>query len=356
MTENEQLDNFTIKEHTLSNQDEIKDFKNDLISYVHQIENRLKNLIENKILKIDQITTKLNEKYIQLTEKNNVLSDLISKINYEESNINKYEDYKKNTEYKLASMNVKINNNEKTLNETNIKLDQIMIEQFTIPNLLGPNCKYKKTNDLLYWLNSNLNNVQKQANDMQIEINKLKTKKDDQFPDINSLFQSSIKNSNIYTDKRIKDIESSNADFLKTVDEKIMEVRIDNCKETMKLQENSNNLLKEIESIGDFKKEIANTIDEKIGDYKTQFELSNEKYEESRQEFKEIKLRFGKMVKFLKDIKFKRALNEFVNPPVTKLNENSQQTKKQFVDKKIVRRLTQFLILILMFLHVDFFF
>ena len=108
MFENEELDYFIFKEHFFNNQHEIKEFKNDLISYIHHIENKLKNLLE---LKIEQI----NEKYNQLTEKNSVLSNLINKINYDESNTNKYEDYKKNTEYKLTSMNVKITTTKKLL-------------------------------------------------------------------------------------------------------------------------------------------------------------------------------------------------------------------------------------------------
>ena len=177
MKENGQIDNLLNKDYTLNNQSEIKDFKNDIIFHIHLIENNLKNLLENKMLKIDQISSVLNEKYVKLNEKNKVLSDLVSKINYTESNMEKYEDYKKNTEYKLTSLNVKLSDNEKHLNETNIKLDKIMIDQFTIPNLLGPNCKYTKTNDFLYWLNSDLNVTKKQLSEMQLEIEKLKKKK-----------------------------------------------------------------------------------------------------------------------------------------------------------------------------------
>jgi hypothetical protein len=340
MKENEQNDNLLNKDYTLNNQNEIKDFKNDIIFHMHLIENNLKNLVENKILKMEQLSSVLNEKYIKLNEKNKALSDLVSTIKYTESNMEKFEDYKKNTEYKLTSINVKLNNNEKNLNETNIKLDKIMIDQFTIPNLLGPNCKYTKTNDFLYWLNSDLNITKKQISEMKNEIEKLKKKQDDSVPDINQLFQSSVKSSNIYTDKRFKDIEALNDNLIKNLNEKVMEVRIENCKETMKLQENSNNLLREIENLDNYKKEISELIEEKIGDYKTEFEINNAKYEESREEFKEIKLRFGKMVDFLKDIKFKRALNEFVNPPAAKQND-SPLFKKQFVNKKYIRTLTQ---------------
>ena len=181
MTENEQNDNLLNKDYTLNNQNEIKDFKNDIIFHMHLIENNLKNLVENKILKMEQLSSVLNEKYIKLNEKNKALSDLVSTIKYTESNMEKFEDYKKNTEYKLTTINVKLNNNEKNLNETNIKLDKIMIDHFTIPNLLGPNCKYTKTNDFLYWLNSDLNITKKQISEMKNEIEKLKKKKMIQF-------------------------------------------------------------------------------------------------------------------------------------------------------------------------------
>ena len=308
-------------------------FKNDLIEYIKKIEKNLKNSLSSTTEKIYDISSNLDEKFLSIDEKTKLLTDLISETKFDISKFNEFEKFKKLTEDKIISFDIRIQNNQKNISQTNLKYDQLFIKEFQCPNLLGKNQKYETVKDFIYWINSQTEELKSKTNKISNTITVLQTQRENSMSDISKLLESTVKQCNIYTEKRIKQIEKVNEEFLKKYNEKIMDVKMLNCKEAIELQNKTNELIEKIDDYNELKKNVFNKIDEGEEKYKLENEITLQRFDEIWEEFKEIKSKFGKLADFIKDIKFKKNLNEFVNPV-------NKQIKKQFVNKKIIRTLT----------------
>ncbi len=308
-------------------------FKNDLLEYVKIIETNLKNSLSLTTEKIYNISSNFDEKISSINEKTKLLSNLISETKFDISKFNEYEKFKKSTEDKIISFELRIQNNQKNISETNLKYDQLFINNFQCPNLLGKNQKYETVKDFIYWINSQTEEIKTKTNKISNSVSVLQLQKQNLMSDINKLLESTVKQCNIYTEKRIKQMEKVNEEFLKKYNEKIMDVKMLNCKEAIELQNKTNELIEKIEDYNELKKNVFDMINEGEEKYKLENEILVQRFDEIWDEFKEIKIKFGKLADFIKDIKFKKNLNEFVNPV-------NKQVKKQFVNKKIIRTLT----------------
>jgi hypothetical protein len=308
-------------------------FKNDLLEYVKIIEKNLKNSLSSTTEKIYNISSNFDEKISSINEKTKLLSNLISETKFDITKFNELEKFKKSTEDKIISFDIRIQNNQKNISETNLKYDQLFISNFQCPNLLGKNQKYETVKDFIYWINSQTEEIKIKTNKLSNSISVLQSQKEKSMSDISKLLESTVKQCNLYTEKRIKQMEKVNEEFLKKYNEKIMDVKMLNCKEAIELQNKTNELVEKIEDYNELKNNVFNMINEGEEKYKLENEILVQRFDEIWDEFKEIKIKFGKLADFIKDIKFKKNLNEFVNPV-------NKQVKKQFVNKKIIRTLT----------------
>jgi chromosome segregation ATPase len=101
-------------------------FKNDLLEYVKIIETNLKNSLSLTTEKIYNISSNFDEKISSINEKTKLLSNLISETKFDITKFNELEKFKKSTEDKIISFDIRIQNNQKNISETNLKYDELL--------------------------------------------------------------------------------------------------------------------------------------------------------------------------------------------------------------------------------------
>ena len=237
-------------------------FKNDLLEYVKIIEKNLKNSLSSTTEKIYNISSNFDEKISSINEKTKLLSNLISETKFDITKFNELEKFKKSTEDKIISFDIRIQNNQKNISETNLKYDELFISNFQCPNLLGKNQKYETVKDFIYWINSQTEEIKIKTNKLSNSISVLQSQKEKSMSDISKLLESTVKQCNLYTEKRIKQMEKVNEEFLKKYNEKIMDVKMLNCKEAIELQNKTNELVEKIEDYNELKNNVFNMINE----------------------------------------------------------------------------------------------
>ena len=232
------------------------------------------------LLKVYNILNKkINSSLLDLQEKfeeeiNNVLDAL-------EENSKKYENMTENLytfKYKmdkveelslfqkkandlLTTHEIKLSNNEKEINNVNVKFSKIVEKNLTIPAFIGEHCKYK---NLREYLNNNIKemgslNLFKSKTEIDLKTYKEKI---EQSLETFSYQLKTIENKNsIFSRDLKKEIDEKIENNLNLINQKIQDVRVDNIKAAKELNLNSENLKKQTEETFKFRDDLKQSFE-----------------------------------------------------------------------------------------------
>ena len=294
--------------------DNLQKFRDDILIHNRIIQTHIENLITTLNEKLISFTTDTNSKINKITEKTTFLSDLISKTSYKLNKIDELMTFKKKSEDQLLSHEIKLTNTSNDLNNAIFKYDKIYIENLKVPGYIGSSlAPYKNMSEYVLNAIQNVTNLTNEKNVMKRTLNEYKIRQENMTREINTIISTSIQRCNDYTDNSKNLIEKKIELLKENIDENIMKVRMDNVKESMNLKEKSEKLISEWEIVMKIKEEIEKKLNEHLFIYKTDANEAFKKYEEMRKEFKHIKKRFGYLVEFIKDIRFRKNLDLITN-------------------------------------------
>ena len=302
--ENNILINNKIKIDLAKVQDELlitfKKLKTEMENH-YQEEKQYKEEFENQIL------TKFNN----IEAINKALSESIISINVKLDKFNELDLFKKKAESQLITHEIRINNTILDLNESKFKYDKIFIDNLTVPGIIGPQAQYKTLRDYLIFNIQNSSSLTSSRDQMKRDLKEIKGKIENINKEIITIINSAEQRCNMYCDNKFNLVENDFKLEDKIIVEKIMDVRMENVKEAIALEKKTKEMESEWEKIIGIKKEI----DKKLGDhllvYKTDAQTAINKYNDGRKDFNKIKRRFETMFEFIKDIRFRKNLENF---------------------------------------------
>ena len=246
----------------------------------------------------------LKEEIKKVIDKNNYFSDQILNIKLQNEKIEDYETFKKKTESQLITHEIHLNETMKDLSNAKFKYDRIFLENLTVPGYIGQASQYKNVGEFLNYVISEISSLNSEKLQMKNDIKELKKKAENNIKDVISINNTTYKRCNEYTDKRDLILEDKFKNELKLINEKIMDLRIDNVKSAMNLEKKTGEFINEFDKILNLKNEVEEKVSSNINLFKKDAEIAIKRYNDMKIEFNKIKSRFGDIVDFIKDIRF----------------------------------------------------
>ena len=299
-------------------------FQNDILKDIKILESTM----NNKISQINQtIVAKINEhdsKISKLTENINELLSIYTSRKHDNENIEELLKMRRTINDSLLDCKTQINLVNRCVNNAISKYDTIIIDNLSLPGIVGINCKFKNFREYLEFIHSEL-----KANNLFKEQQLLNTKK------YKEKLENLIKKEEIelreVTNKTNKICNAKFEQYEKLLEEKfnytqevIQSTRVDNSKYAMSLIEKTEELQIHYDKLKGIKNEIYEEYEKELEKFRKEVEKNTKIFSINQNDFKLIKQRFTQLSEFIKDVRFQKNIKNF-----SKMAKNIDFTKKQ---------------------------
>ena len=288
------------------NDEELNLFRDDILQYFKENFQEYSKKLHLYITKINKIEKNF-EQYTSNLNKN--YTNIINSQAYMNSKLDKFKDYESfynQTNDKLISHEIRLNNIREDFSKAVQKYDKIYLDNLELPGYIGRCAKYKNCqiffNDIIKEINSLTQFKEKNIIDLKSYKDKLETiiKTFNILVDNNN--KSQIKYINTLNQKNISDCQNM-VDILR---ENIRELKVENAKYSIDLISKSEELSKKWDKIEEIKKELLFEFEFKSQEYKKNSENILNRFNDLKYEYKNIREKFFELAEFIKDIRFKK--------------------------------------------------
>ena len=320
-----------IKENEL-NEIQLTDFqifKNEVVKHIQQLEDKINQKILEKAILTENNFNDLSEKVNSLIEKSNNLSDLFSNIKFRQEKIIEIESFKKKAESQLLSHDIQLNEAIKDISNLRFKYDKIFIDNLTLPGFIGPTSQYKNMSQFINYLIQELSSINYTKEQNKREMKEIKQKSENTIKEVLTIVKNSQNICNSYSDTKNNILQEKMESEIKLLNEKLMDLRIENVKSAMNLEKKTSEFVNEFDKILNLKNEVENKVKDNINLFKKDADVAIKRYNDMKIEFNKIKSRFGDIVDFIKDIRFGKNLNNIVKKEEIKQLTNKLSFKRK---------------------------
>ncbi len=314
--------------------------KNDMMFFQNEVLRDIKKL-DNKF------NTKLDEKNSQLIEKISIIEQKISLITNQitelfnsiaigknnEDKIAKFMSFKLKAEESIFINKAKIQTLEKDLNYSIYKYDNMLNNNLFLPGLIGNSCKFPTLRDFIDYSNKTIKELLSFKEKEIVDLKLYKTKMENLIQHFQITIETVQNKFNEHINKKITELENKINEKIKILDDRINGLRIENGKYAKNLIEQTTNVKIEWEKLEQFEKKINEKLKDEILKFDNKSDNIKKLFNENNNEFKLIKQKFTKLSEFIKDVRFRKNLNQ--NVAMKEFKEMSNQidfTKKQKLD------------------------
>ncbi len=331
-----------IKEVNEKDENELKEiqltdfqvFKNEMFKHLQILEDKINQKISEKAISTENNFTELSEKVNSLIEKSNNLSDLFSNIKFRQEKIFELEAFKKKSESQLLTHDIQLNEAIKDISNLRFKYDKIFIDNLTLPGFIGATAQYKNLSQFLSYLIQELSSINYTKEQTKREMKEIKQKSENTIKEVTTLVNNSQTICNSYSDTKNNILEEKIQSEIKLLNEKLMDLRIENVKSSMNLEKKTNELMNEWEKIINIKAEIEDKLNNNINYFKKDVDTAVKRYNDIINEFYKLKTKIGNQ----RDINQKKRptvqiRSDQINAFKKKLNLNSKGNKIVDVEK-----------------------
>ena len=303
------------------NKNDLMIIQNDLLGDIKEVKTQLNEKIKILTQTIEEknagFAKKLNileksyDKLLQQTQsKNNGENSGAIDINSKLSKINNTirEDYIK--------LEKKINEIDKNLKDTTYKYDREIADNFMIPGLIGPKCKFASLRGLIEYTYKQSNDALKLKEQQVIELKIFREKFDNTiYKNKNELEQFENKiNRNI--DIKLKELEKTFSERINITEERINTMRMENGKYTFDLTAKLNEVLDKSEKMDNILKEFFENSNKTFDNFKNIIKETGDKLNEFHE----------KLNTFKKDL---NSINKNVEINKSNINKNNSYLKSK---------------------------
>ena len=280
--------------------------------------------MNNKFVDIEKKMQTINDKIAEVSNSVNILSIKITKIEENATNISKIKD-------QLTSQEIRLNNTTKDLGEACYKYDKMYLDNLILPGHIGDCCKFKNLREFLDYSVNQFGQFDLYKEKNTVDLKTYKERIEILIGKFNKQFENFNKASYDYTNLKIAEVKEYIKEIAMTINAKFPEIQIKNSNYFMDAKKEINNLMKERDDLKSFKNEIVTMLDanyKKVTD--SNVETSN-KIGEYKTEFAKIKRNFLDIAEFIKDVRFKKNINNeaISSNQLKKLALNLTKEKKE---------------------------
>ncbi len=307
--------------------EDLNKFKEEILSLIS--ENNKK--IEEKIEIYKSEITKQEKEYDAITKRiNSQYSEILSsqaQINTKFDELKGYNAFVAKTTDQITTHEIRISTIKMDLNKAIEKYDKIYLENFVVPGVIGNYCKYKNCKD---FIEDTLNQFSKLNSFKErniLDLKSYKEKLEGIIKTFHIMIDNSAKANMQYSNEIGAKTERNCKDMIEIVNEKMMELRLENTKYAIELKEKSLDLSKDWEKILKIKEEINELFKKEVENYKIICNNNINSLNEFKKDFGLIRTKFFELAEFIKDVRFRKNLGN-----------NVQKKEIKNVVKKITRK------------------
>ena len=322
-------DNIIKKELIYFKEDVLKDIRLEMSKLINKIDSQ-KESFDHTILALESKMGTITEKFINLSNSINEDKTLKEKVS-------KLCAFQIKTQDTLSFHDSKFNNQSKLIIETMDKMDRFINESILYNDIIGPkpNCKFQNFHSFIDYIILNitqLNNFKEKTN--LIDFKSFKSKIEAMIETLRVQITNSSKANNNYAKNLVEKEEEDVKDLFKAYDEKIFELKIENCKYIEDIKIIFENMQKEWEKIF----LIKNDVYEKIEKEKEEINNTNKCLESKLKEYQmNYTVQNGKLNKNIDEIfDLIKALKISQNKNYIEIKENKTFETKE--NKKFERK------------------
>lgn len=300
---------------------EVVQVKDELLAKISELEAKL-------TLKLQQQSTESTNNFItyatklnDLEQKYTTLNSGIAEQKVKLTKIDDFDAFKRKADDQLITHEIHLNNTMKDLANAKFKYDKMFIDNLTVPGYVGECSQYKTMRDYIDYNIGIVQTLVVAKDKMMSDLKEVKTQSENLMKDFLNVINANTKRCNDYTDNKYDKIIRMLDEYKNDVNEKFMELRVDNTKVSMDLKVKMNEFMEEWEKILTIKDDVYKKLNEHLYIYKTDFNTTQKEFREIKKDFNKIKNRFGDMVDFIKDVRFRKNLGTFQEIKKTEINK-----------------------------------
>ena len=300
---------------------EVVQVKDELLAKISELEAKL-------TLKLQQQSTESTNNFItyatklnDLDQKYTTLSSGIAEQKVKLTKIDEFDAFKRKADDQLITHEIHLNNTMKDLANAKFKYDKMFIDNLTVPGYVGECSQYKTMRDYIDYNIGIVQTLVVAKDKMMSDLKEVKTQSENLMKDFLNMINANTKRCNDYTDKKYEKIFCMLDEYKNDVNEKFMELRVDNTKVSMDLKVKMNEFMGEWDKILQIKEDVYKKLNDHLYIYKTDFNTTQKEFGKIKKEFNKIKGRFGDMVDFIKDVRFRKHLGTFQEIKKSEINK-----------------------------------
>ena len=185
-------------------QEEINAFKEELLQMINHLERRITEDINTKKAQLNSNYEKNNEKINQIISHNREIIESVvaEKINYEK--IQSLEQFRNKADGILIAHEIRINKNNKEIDDMKTKYDKIIKDNLCAPGFVGPTCQFKNIGEYIIHNISEFSRFKYEKENLKKETKEIKQKIEGIFKKIIVLVDNSVEKFKDYADKQIE--------------------------------------------------------------------------------------------------------------------------------------------------------
>ena len=294
--------------------------------------NRKIFFLEDKLKKsIEEFENTLNE----IKDKNNIFSEQTQSIKYLEEKLTSIEKKTNKNKDDLINYDVKFTSLRKDFSEACFKYDKLFLNNLSIPGLIGHSCKFKNIKEFVEFSLNKFYQFEQCKQKQMACMSSFKDFTEMKFGNIISDVNKFKSHNYDYIDEKVNDVKSFITEQTNLIHDKFPDIKAENTYF-------HNNILDQIKNIKEERKDLQQTKNVLIQEIENTYKLMEKKEVETQNKIITFKKEFGKMkknlmniIEFIKDIRFKRNINDHkevisaqINKLVKKLSDNLKTNKQ----------------------------
>ena len=177
-------------------------FKEEVLSHLRELENRLSSQISSKELKLnqdyDEFTSKMNA---LIANNKEMISNMVSqKVKIEK--ISELESFKNKVDSMLITHEVRIKNSIDEIEKIKTKYDKIVTDNLYVSGFIGNSCQFRNVSEYLSYNISEVSKLKMEREQNKKDMKDMKNKIDGTIKNMITLNDNSVKLCNKYTDNK----------------------------------------------------------------------------------------------------------------------------------------------------------
>ena len=309
-------------------------FKDDVLKDVKKIENKLNTKFDSNTIVMENKLNDYQNKIDILTQKVYDLSNLIIMDKTMQGKVEDLLKFKEQIKDECMNHGLKIESNYKELHDSIFNHDKLISDSIIYPGVIGGMCKFKNLHEFIDFVLSNIKEFSSFKEKNIVDFQNFKAKLDSNLKNLKTQIENTSKAMSEYTKKCVHQSEMRMSDIIKTYDDRINEVRLENYKCAIELQEKANNLNNEIEKVNHVKDEIFEKVKREIDYVKQGNYAVTIKFEGYKKEFNQIKSKISQINDYMKDMKFKFKENKYEQNLISNYDNMSKNKNIKVTNKK----------------------